>query len=298
MKKITLTLAAFVAAISMNAQTVLFEEDFETYDNFIIENIGDWTTIDNDGLGTYGFNGIDFENEYYTGSFIVFNPTATTPPMEAPDTDVDWTARSGNKSLTSFAAVVEAGQGNDDWLISPQVQLGNSGNVLSFWAKAAVAEYANETFSVGISTTDTNPDSFTMIATDEVPTAINWEEFTFDLDDYAGEEVYIAIHHTAVDQFGFQVDDFMVTADDVASIADFAAYDFSYAMNNSRGELTMNANIPMSNVKLYNVLGQNVLNQKLNAASTTLDLNNLTSGVYIVQVEMAGKVGSFKIAKK
>ncbi|MDX1783526.1 MAG: hypothetical protein R3361_05155, partial [Aequorivita vladivostokensis] len=92
MKKITL-LAALFAGFAMNAQTTIFEDDFESYDDFIIENVGDWTLVDLDLLPTYGFQGITFDNSGYTGAFIVFNSTATNPPLD-PSADSDWTAYS------------------------------------------------------------------------------------------------------------------------------------------------------------------------------------------------------------
>ena len=64
------------AVFALNAQTIIFEDDFESYDNFIIENVGDYTLVDLDGLPTYGFNGVTFDNSGYVGSFIVFNSTA------------------------------------------------------------------------------------------------------------------------------------------------------------------------------------------------------------------------------
>ena len=74
MKKITL-LAAFFAAFAMNAQVTIWEENFESFDDFIIADIGDWSQIDVDLSVTYGSTDFEFENEGYTGTAIVFNPT-------------------------------------------------------------------------------------------------------------------------------------------------------------------------------------------------------------------------------
>ena len=59
MKKITL-LAAFFAAFAMNAQTTVWEDSFETYDDFIIDAIGGYSQIDNDGDTAYGSADYDF----------------------------------------------------------------------------------------------------------------------------------------------------------------------------------------------------------------------------------------------
>ncbi len=293
MKKITL-LAAVFASFAMNAQTTIFEDDFESYDNFIIEDVGDWTLVDLDELPTYGFNGIEFDNSGYVGAFMVFNSTATNPPLD-PTADSDWTARSGEKAMTSFAAVPDATTtANNDWLISPQITLGADGNLLSFWAKAADATYSEETFNVLISTVDTDPSNFTELESGLVPQAIDWEEFTFNLDDYAGQDVYIAINHVASDQFGFQVDDFKVTAD-ALGVNDVAFQGFQHFVAN--GQLNLSANTSMERVALYNILGQEVVAQKLSSNNETVNISGLQSGVYIASVTINGVNKTFKIVK-
>lgn len=293
MKKITL-LAALFAGFAMNAQITIFEDDFESYDDFIIENVGDWTLVDLDLLPTYGFNGVTFDNTGYTGAFIVFNSTTTNPPLD-PTADSDWSAYSGVKAITSFAAVPDGTtNANNDWLISPQITLGASGNVLSFWAKAADALYSQETFNVLISTVDTDPNNFTPLETGLVPQPIDWEEFTVNLDAYAGQDVYIAINHVASDQFGFQVDDFKVSAD-VLGVNDVAFQGFNYFITNN--QLNLSANTSMEKVALYNMLGQEVVSQKLNNTNETIELSGLQSGIYIATVSIDGASKSFKIVK-
>jgi len=293
MKKITL-LAAFFAAFAMNAQTVIFEDDFESYENFIIENIGDYTLADLDGLPTYGFTGITYENSGYTGAFIVFNSTATTPPLD-PSADSDFTARSGEKAIACFAAVPSGGQFNDDWLISPAIDLNASGNALEFWAKAGDATYSDERFNVGISTTDTETSSFTFIASDLQAPAIDYSDFTFDLDEYAGQTVYIAINVISEDQFGFLMDDFKVTSD-VLGIDEQAFNGFEYFVNNSN--LNISANSAFESASLFNVLGQEVISKSLSNTSEVINISSLQSGIYIATVTIDGAKKSFKIVKQ
>ncbi|SRX74648.1 T9SS-dependent choice-of-anchor J family protein [Aequorivita antarctica] len=293
MKKITL-LAALFAGFAMNAQTTIFEDDFEAYDDFLIDNVGDWTLTDLDLLPTYGFTGITFLNSGYTGSFIVFNSTTTDPPLD-PTADSNWAARGGEKAMTSFAAVPDGTtNANNDWLISPQITLGISGNLLSFWAKAADATYSEETFNIGVSTTDTDTGSFILLETGLVPQAIDWEEFTVDLDAYAGQDVYIAINHVGADQFGFQVDDYKVTAD-VLGVNDLAFKGFKYFVANN--QLILSANTSMDKIALYNMLGQQVVSQKLTSTNETVSISGLQSGIYIATVSIDGANKSFKIVK-
>lgn len=284
---------AFLACIAMSAQqTTIFEDDFESYEDFSIDNLGDWTLVDVDGLGTYGISDVTFPNAYSPMAFIVFNSTATLPPL-APGEGSDWTARSGEKCMTSFAA--NPGP-NNDWLISPQITLGESDNIVTFWAKAAHGTYNDEKFNIAISTTGTVPENFTMLETSLVPTAMEWEEFTVELDEeYAEQEVYIAINHIGNDQFGFQVDDFKVTSGALSvDHVNFEGFTH-YISDNS---LNLSANQAMHNISIYNILGQEVLNQKLNNNEELINISKLQSGIYITKIDIDGAIKSFKIIKK
>jgi hypothetical protein len=69
MKK-KLLIAIFAFCSQLNAQTVLFEDSFETYNDFIIENIGDWITIDIDGSSTYaGGSEVEWPNRFLPQAF-------------------------------------------------------------------------------------------------------------------------------------------------------------------------------------------------------------------------------------
>ncbi|CAM3283666.1 T9SS-dependent choice-of-anchor J family protein [Aequorivita lipolytica] len=293
MKKITL-LAALFAGFAMNAQITIFEDDFESYDDFAIDNVGDWTLLDLDLLPTYGYAAYDWPNIYEPIPFIVFNSTATTPALE-PDANQDWTAYSGAKAMTSIASVPDGTtNANNDWLISPQVTLGTSGNELTFWAKATDPLFNTETFNIAVSTVDADPSNFSIIESGLVPQAMDWEEFTINLDAFAGQDVYIAINHIAADQFGFQVDDFKVTAD-VLGVNDEVFQGFKYFVANN--QLNLSANTAMERVAIYNMLGQEVVSQKLASNNETVSISGLQSGVYIATVSIEGASKTFRIVK-
>jgi hypothetical protein len=207
MKKLLLSLGV-LTSFALSAQNVLLSDDFESYPVFENENIGDWTMIDGDMSATYGFNGITFNNIYDTMAFIIFNPLQTTPPMATP---APWSAKSGSKSIICFAATTPP---NNDWLISPQIQLGASGNVVSFWAKSATVEFGQERFKVGVSTGGTAQGDFTTISSGNfVQVGDTWTFFFYNLDaNYAGQNVRIAINCVSNDAFGFMVDDFVVAS--------------------------------------------------------------------------------------
>jgi hypothetical protein len=82
----------------------LFEDSFEDYIDFN-KHFPPWTQIDVDGEHTIGLGACDFPNENYVGSFIIFNPSQTVPPL------TDAPPHSGSKFAACFSATIT---GNDD----------------------------------------------------------------------------------------------------------------------------------------------------------------------------------------
>lgn len=180
-----------------------FSDGFENYADFSL-TFAPWTQVDVDGSGTYGIQNVTFPNSGYTGSFIIFNQSQTTPPAGG-----NWTARTGDKAAACFAAVTFP---NDDWLITPQLSLGNSSS-LSFWAKSVTDAYGLERLSVWVSTTDNQTSSFTKISADTYITVpITWTNYTYDLAAYNNQAIYIAIRCVSSDAFALLVDDFEVNS--------------------------------------------------------------------------------------
>ena len=214
MKKILFSacVAAMLSSVdTLKAQTVIFEDSFESYTDFAIANVGSWTLTDVDLKTTYGFQGVTFPNSGVAKSFQVFNSTATTPVL-TPSATSNWTARTGSKAMVSFGA--DSSPWSNDWLISPQVQLlTGQGASLSFWGKGCDATYGAEKFKVLISTTGTAVSDFTAIsALTTTPSDAAWHEYTYNLNAYAGQQIYVAIQCTSDDQFGFAVDDFKIVS--------------------------------------------------------------------------------------
>ena len=207
-----LTITNDDTAILSTGNIELFSDGFETYTDFDITPIGSWTMLDNDGDSTYSSDSSDFTNESYTGAFIVFNPSATTPSSAGSA----WDPHSGNKGYYCFNSTgsVSGTPLNDDYIFTPQINLNGTGSQLKFWAKGLTDNYAGgERFQVGVSTTNTNPSSFTYITTAPyvIPT-LDWAEYTYDLSAYDGQNIYITVHVVSADEFVFMLDDFSVTS--------------------------------------------------------------------------------------
>ncbi len=184
-------------------------DDFEDYNDFVI-SFAPWTLVDLDGSNTYGVENVDFPNSGAPMSFIIFNPDNTNPPI----TDDAIQPHSGNKYAACFASTTPP---NNDWIVSPQAELGINSS-LSFWVKSYTDQYGLERFKVGVSTSGTDPNDFTIISDGNYLTApaTAWEQKTFDLSDYDGQNIYVGIQCVSNDAFIFMLDDVEIYTETVS----------------------------------------------------------------------------------
>lgn len=186
------------------SKLALFEDNFDSYEDYLLD-FPPWTQFDGDEQQTWGFEELDFLNEYYTGSYIIFNPSMTQPDP------LDDSAHSGVKYAACFDAV-PTDILNDDWLITPQLTSGDiyfyaavhcvnhdsfwlgiddfsvtevSAGVIniSFWAKTGSGEYEPDRFQVGISIKTNAPADFDIITADPyVEPPVNWTQYSYTVD--------------------------------------------------------------------------------------------------------------------
>ncbi|MDR1739533.1 MAG: choice-of-anchor J domain-containing protein [Bacteroidales bacterium] len=192
------------AIFTWNKPSDNFFDDIESYEDFIIENIGSYTLYDGDSGATYAIEnngqGTDYyyPNQGYKGSYIVFNPSASVPPIEIPGAQ----AYEGDKYLACFSSL---GQG-DNWLILPKLCV-IEGSLLNFWAKSLNSTYGLERMRIAVSTTGTNPADFTVISDgDYVEVPDGWMEYTYDLSAYHGKDIHVAIVCVSENTFALMLD--------------------------------------------------------------------------------------------
>ena len=158
------------------SDTPAFSDDFET-------GLSNWTTVDADG------DGFNWASHINTGSG-------------------NYTTHSGDG--VAYSESYDNNGGTvlypDNWLITPQVQLGGS---VSFWAMGQDASYAAEHFAIYVSTTGNNPSNFTQISQEYIATG-EYVNYSASLSNYSGMG-YVAIRHFNVsDQFILNIDDFEI----------------------------------------------------------------------------------------
>jgi hypothetical protein len=282
-------------AVSVEINTglqVLWRDNFQAYPDFATD-FPPWTVLDLDGGPTYGFTNVTFPGEYQPMGFVIINPSATSPPLTG------LTPVSGSKMAASFAS---SNQQSNNWLISHLFNLGTESS-LSFQARSYSSQYGLDRFRVGISTTDTDPDSFTIISADDYVSApVAWTEFTYDLSDYDEQSVYFAINCVSDDSWVLLLDDFKIlsiggsdTDDVLLDIPDSAA-SRNYP-NPFNPETTIEFSLPRegeTRVEIFNLRGQRIallLAEYLPAGSHRVNWsgrdsreNEVTSGVYLYRI--------------
>ena len=99
--------------------------------------------------------------------------------------------------------------------------------------------------------------------------------------------------------WGLGIDDYQLLDTATASIDELIAEGFSYYPNPViDNNLTLNAKEVISDVIVYNVLGQTVYQSKPNTLKSDVQMSHLPVGAYIVNVAVGEKKGTFKILKQ
>ena len=82
-------------------------------------------------------------------------------------------------------------------------------------------------------------------------------------------------------------------------VSDLEFYDFEYYPNPVRDVLNISSQQVIAQVDIYNMLGQNVSVQKLNALEGTVNTTSLSTGTYFLRTTFKdGTTGTFKLVKE
>ena len=272
---------------------IVWRDNFECYDPFAIDNIEGWTAIDGEGGTTWGANDVDFANESYVGSGIIWNNTQATPTGTS---DISaYNSYEGNQGLYFFAAGASSTPyPNDDWMIGPEFTItGVTSPLLTFWAKSITDAYGLDRFQIGIGSS-TNPDDFTIISSgayEEAPTV--WTQYQYDLSAYDGQTIRVGIHCVSNDSFVLQMDSFVVEG--TLGVNDVASLDMNLYPNPVSGSF-VTIQTPINGVKyveVFDIIGNRLINTSL--ITDTLEISSLSTGMYLVKVTVEGQSKTSKL---
>ncbi len=201
MKNFLFSLAIVVGLATLNAQTVLYEDDFESY-----------TAEPNTGEGTQipsGYTSYDVDGNGY--NWGLSNPDFWTQPMG----DI----YTGNYMIS--ATYLQTGESiqAENILVLPQISIpADASNVtLSYYIGSGTdTGYYAETYEVIVTTENSQAAilAATPVFSETLPSQGGFDR-TVNLNAYAGQDVYISFYHTdSFDQWILGLDNISVTADE------------------------------------------------------------------------------------
>jgi len=274
-----------------NPPSALAELTFEDQADWSL-TFDPWSVNDVDQQSTYGFTGITFPNAYSPMAYIAFNPATTEPPMTS---DPEIQPHSGARFGACMAST--AAPWNNDWMISPQIQLG-SNSLLNLWVKSYTSDYGLERYKIGVSTTGISPSDFTIISgASYLEAPVAWTEKTFDLSAYDGQLVYVAIQCISQDAFVFMLDDIMITSVTSINENDLNAGIKVYP-NPASNFVNITSETGITNIKIINYTGQVVYQQNVSDNNVKISTSDLPAGIYVLQMETQKGWASQKLVVK
>lgn len=296
-----LLLGALLASTFGFSQVTVFEDSFDTYNDFIITGIGQWQTLDLDLLNTYtgGDPVTPWANAGVPQAYQIFNPVAatvsnSTAGCSASTENRNFDPRTGAKYAACWDGVPSSnGQtatANNDWLVSPVINLtGATGSALSVWVKSLSDCYGLERYRIGVyvgTGTPTLATDFTIISgVPNLLAPITWTERTQSLTAYDGQNIRIGIQCRSADAYMFMVDDFKITATTLSSEA-FSLKGVKMYPNPATDVLNIVSETEeLTKVSITDLNGRVVKEVSNNLSQ--ISLQDLAKGIYLVTIESA-----------
>lgn len=285
MRKIILSLALIAGFGIVNAQSLIFEDDFDSYEDFIIEGVGNWIMYDMDLAPTYSYTGDQvFPNQFDPKAFMVFNPSQADGATNSSggEENRNFDPQSGEKYMASWASVDVP---NDDYMVSPAFTLGGSGNELSFFVKSLSNTYGYEEYNYYVYTGSGVPNVEDLVweGGDVANSWETWMEINVNLDAYAGQTIRFAVQCVSNDAYMFMVDSMKVFGN--LGVSDLSTDKSAIYPNPVKDVLNIRPGTKFDastlKVKITDMTGKTVMALD---GSESYDVSRLPSGVYVVEI--------------
>ena len=118
-------------------------------------------------------------------------------------------------------------------------------------------------------------------------------KYEFDLSAYEGENIRIAFHYVGNDSFVLQTDSFKVEG--TLGLSENEISDFEYYYNPFNDMLNMSSSEKLSNIQIFNILGQKIIEEDINNYNHQINLSNLSTSIYFINVESNYGIKTFKL---
>ena len=185
----------------------------------------------------------------------------------------------------------------DGWAFSPLVSL-TAGSTYSFGYFVATDETTigyDITVAAGLDQTSTAMTE--ILSTVTGYQSPGWTEFTYNFTPAISGEYSFGLHVVA-DYFpyGINFDDFKI--DTVLGTSNFNDEAFNFYPNPVKDILNLKYTKDITNVAVYNLLGQQVVTKNINSNQSQIDMSQLASGTYMVKITANEQVKTIKVIKK
>lgn len=227
--------------------------------------------------------------------------------VTAPPTNVGTGIASGRYFSAPNCAFAryEAGTLNEDWLVTPVVDLTNyTSSSLTFYAGQQYTSEYNTVYKVKVSTTSqTDISSFVDVGTygeidftgsGSSPTNNLTAQKTVSLASYSGQQIYIAFVMIQDDGDNWSLDDVAVTGT-LGTTTFESNTKISVFPNPTKDILTINSEKILEKSVLFDVFGKKV---KSFGNANVIDISNVSTGVYILKITTSeGIISSHRVVK-
>lgn len=274
-----------------------YRMDFEYCPDFAISGFSPaWTSLDQDQSPTIGFQDVSYPGKEAAMGFMAFNPYETTPPMLGTEADVQYEQVRPIQGYKFGAAFCATSTMNDDWLVSPKLQMPAKGSQISFYTKGYSAVEDPEQFAILVSTGSNQVEDFEDIGLN-LYTESEWTLHEIDLSKYDGREIHIAIRCITLDGFVFMIDDIQVKKPGTGIEDQIPAQAFCYP-NPAHSILNIVSPVAeMEQIEVFDMQGKAFFRSHTNlkAFDFRLDVENYPEGLYLVRIQTTTGVQTLKV---
>lgn len=175
---------------------------------------------------------------------------------------------------------------------------------LTFYMHAFGSQMGTLDIGVGNSPTGPFTTEYTWEGQYQSNSGDNWFQVGVDLSPYLGQMVYIEFAQTAtgagfrgdmsIDMVEVNACDTVLDVDNSEEIIE----GITLYPNPAKDFLNIRSLEEIESVQLFNLLGQEVRNKNPNSLQTSLNLDDLETGIYLVKVKVGSAIGTYKIIKE
>jgi hypothetical protein len=136
-------------------------------------------------------------------------------------------------------------------------------------------------------------DGFTLLTTVDA-----WEAASFSITLPAGVSSTRLLFYKANGNRPLNLDNVSVSLDGTASVKDLAKFSFRSYPNPVSKQLFLSASEIINKVEIYNLVGQKVASQIINATNDEVEVQQLSKGIYILKTYIEDAIGTQKFIKE